>query len=122
MKFEDYPEEDTEKVTSDQGEDEDLNQEEDEEEEEGENEHFVPTGTAYGQLSVFKEYLEYLVKMDKSIVQCTVCGKKLKGGIAQATRHVESMHFPGTFCYKCGSCDKEFGNYSSWQHHSRRKH
>ena len=27
MKFEDYPEEDTEKVTSDQGEDEDLNQE-----------------------------------------------------------------------------------------------
>ena len=87
-------------------------------EEEEEEDSFVPSGSAYGQLSAFTKYT---VKMG-NIVQCNVCGKKIKGGVSPILKHVEAAHFPDTYCYKCGSCDKEFGNYASWDSHRRRKH
>ena len=94
-------------------------EEEEEDEEEGEGEFFVPSGTTSGQLSAFTEYT---VKKDKNIVQCTVCGQKFKGSLSKALRHVEAIHFPWSYSYKCSMCDKEFGNYNSFHSHCRRKH
>ena len=87
-------------------------------EEEEEEDFFVPSGSASGQLSAF---IKYTVNMGKNIVKCTVCEKKLTGN-STALRHVEAIHFPGTYSYQCGSCDQEFCNFNSWAHHRSRPH
>ena len=66
-------------------------------------------------------FIKYTVNMGKNIVKCTVCEKKLTGN-STALRHVEAIHFPGTYSYQCGSCGQEFGNFNSWAYHRSSHH
>ena len=54
-------------------------------------------------------------------IQCNLCGKISSDG-AHSFRHVESLHFPGSFEYECDQCDEKFNTKSKWATHRSKVH
>ena len=52
---------------------------------------------------------------------CTICGKS-NSQKSNVLSHVESAHFPGTFRYTCGYCQKEMKTKNALNIHIRREH
>ena len=53
--------------------------------------------------------------------QCNLCGKISRDG-TNSYRHVESIHFQGSFEYECDKCDEKFDTKSKWDKHRSRVH
>ena len=68
-------------------------------------------------------FQQYFVKVGGSERNCNVagCGKKFTDGYS-AVNHVESVHFPGKFLYRCSKCHQDLKSWSRLYEHGRRKH
>ena len=53
--------------------------------------------------------------------QCHMCGK-ISRGKSEAWRHVESIHFPGSYEHECDQCGEKFETNTKWRHHRTRVH
>jgi len=61
-------------------------------------------GSNQGSKAMLQQYIEKVKEGDsKGKYQCTICGK-MNGQKIHTMNHVESIHFPGTFEYKCKYC------------------
>merc|ERR1719430_3090763 len=49
-------------------------------------------------------------------IQCILCGKISRDAI-NSFRHVEAIHFSGSFVYDCDQCDAKFDTKSKWASH-----
>ena len=57
---------------------------------------------------MFDQYMEKSLLQDgRPCFKCTLCGKQNLQKI-NVRNHVESVHFPGHFSYKCDGCGKTF--------------
>jgi len=63
-----------------------------------------------------KQLYEYIVKDGPQSHRCTVCGKvgKDRGNLR---KHVENIHFPGSFTYTCKYCQQTFTSRTHLNHH-----
>jgi len=63
-----------------------------------------------------KQLYEYIVKDGPQLHRCTVCGKvgKDRGNLR---KHVENIHFPGSFTYTCKYCQQTFTSRTHLNHH-----
>ena len=68
-----------------------------------------------------KQLYEYIVKDGPQIHRCTVCGKisKDRGNLR---KHVENIHFPGSFTYSCKYCQETFTSRTHLNHHVTNVH
>ena len=68
-------------------------------------------------------FQQYLVKVGDRKFKCIVagCGKKFMGGYS-ALNHVENIHFPGKFLYRCSKCHQDLKSWMSFYNHGRSKH
>jgi len=66
---------------------------------------------------------QYLAEVGGNKFKCNVdgCGKKIPRG-GHAEDHVESIHFPGKFLYRCSKCDQDLKSWQSFRSHGRYKH
>ena len=53
--------------------------------------------------------------------QCNLCGK-ISDHRGHSFRHVESIHFPGSFEYEFDQCDEKFDTKNKWAQHRSRVH
>ena len=53
--------------------------------------------------------------------QCNLCGK-ISRDRTTSFRHVEALHFPGSFEYECDQCDEKFDTNDKWRKHRSRVH
>ena len=53
---------------------------------------------------------------NKGRFQCHLCGK-ISRDRGNATSHVESIHFPGSYEYQCDQCGEKFGTKNKWAQH-----
>ena len=71
------------------------------------------------------DFLAYIVKVsegpDKGKFVCTICGKTNSQKI-HTQNHVESIHFPGTFEYKCRHCGLIFNGRNKLYMHVNQAH
>merc|ERR1719220_1913388 len=63
-----------------------------------------------------KQLYDYIVKDGPQLHRCTVCGKvgKDRGNLR---KHVENIHFPGSFTYSCKYCQETFTSRTHLNHH-----
>jgi len=68
-----------------------------------------------------KQLYEYIVKDGPQMHRCTVCGKvgKDRGNLR---KHVENIHFPGSFTYSCKYCQETFTSRTHLNHHVTNLH
>ena len=63
-----------------------------------------------GNRDMLQQYIEKVAEGDskgKYHYQCTICGK-MNGQKIHTENHIESIHFPGSFEYKCKYCAMTF--------------
>ena len=53
--------------------------------------------------------------------QCMLCGK-ISNKRGNSLIHVEAIHFPGRYEYKCDQCDEKFDAKSKWAQHRSKVH
>ena len=53
--------------------------------------------------------------------QCNLCGK-MSSKRRDSVRHVENIHFPGSYQYQCDHCDEKFDTNDKWRKHRSRVH
>ena len=53
--------------------------------------------------------------------QCNLCGK-ISSKRRDSVRHVENIHFPGSYQYQCDHCDEKFDTNDKWRKHRSRVH
>ena len=58
---------------------------------------------------------------NKGKFQCSLCGKII-GTKWVAFRHVENIHFPGSYEYECDQCSEKFDTKDKLKHHRSRVH
>jgi len=68
-----------------------------------------------------KQLYEYIVKDGPQMHRCTVCGKvgRDRGNLR---KHVENIHFPGSFTYSCKYCQETFTSRTHLNHHVTNLH
>ena len=68
---------------------------------------------------------QYIAKVEegssKGKYQCTICGK-MNGQKIHTMNHIESIHFPGTFEYKCKYCAMIFNTRNMMYMHINKIH
>ena len=88
-------------------------------------EHFKDAGTTRTQNNDFQDFRSYTIKICGGEyvgkVKCTVCGRFLSCS-RSAARHVEDIHFPGTYKYQCDQCDQVFEIKSKLDSHRSKNH
>ena len=57
----------------------------------------------------------------KIIQICILCGKSSTDR-GNMRKHVENIHFPGTFTYPCNVCNKVFNTRNNLNHHKSKYH
>ena len=65
--------------------------------------------------------LKYLKREDGAAFVCTLCGKSFSQR-GNALNHVESVHFPTLFEYRCSHCGIKKNNYNSLNVHISTAH
>ena len=89
------------------GEYEDYGQYGDSSYDEGQYSHsVVPADGGKGTLN-FSQYIQKLPENGPKAQQCTICGKGFSD-LSSALKHVENIHFPGSFIYSCKFCGEQF--------------
>ena len=77
----------------------------------------------------FAHYLEHVGPQPSKGLKCTkpskgfkciICGKILAGNKAEGRRHVEAVHFPGTYLYECEFCGKKLNSEKQFSNHRSR--
>ena len=53
--------------------------------------------------------------------QCNLCGK-ISSKRSGSFRHVDAIHFPGSYEYQCDQCDRKFDTNVKWRKHRSRVH
>ena len=53
--------------------------------------------------------------------QCNLCGK-ISSKRSGSFRHVDAIHFPGSYEYQCDQCDRKFDTNNKWRHHRSSVH
>ena len=65
---------------------------------------------------------EYIYKMPiTGIFKCKMCGK-INRDKSNIRKHVESIHFPGTYLYTCKHCGEVLSTKSMLHNHIAMKH
>ena len=60
-------------------------------------------------------------KLQPGGVKCTICGK-ISATSSNLKKHVENIHFPGSYVYKCDHCKEEFSTRNMYFLHMYRVH
>ena len=58
---------------------------------------------------------------NEGMFQCSLCGKISKDR-SNVIRHVESIHFPGSYEYECDQCGEKFDTKAKLGNHRSRVH
>ena len=64
----------------------------------------------------------HVQKIGDKLFKCNICKKSFKGSKTSAVRHVEAIHFPGTYEYECDLCGEKLNSkrslhkYKSYRH------
>ena len=53
--------------------------------------------------------------------QCNLCGK-ISNDKTRSLNHMENIHFPGSYEYKCDQCGEKFDTKCKWATHRSRVH
>ena len=53
---------------------------------------------------------------------CNLCNNFMHKGKMNARNHVEAVHFPGTFSYKCPECGKVLSSNNAFYKHMCKYH
>ena len=64
---------------------------------------------------------DYFTKDQSGMYSCTLCGKQTKDR-SNMKKHIENIHFPGSFSYQCKYCDKVFTTRNNLNHHVNNLH
>ena len=66
------------------------------------------------------DFANYLEKIEVKKFKCTICEKTIRGEKSDGMRHVESIHYPGTFVYNCELCGEKFDTKNKLKKHHLR--
>ena len=66
-------------------------------------------------------YIQKLPEKGPKAQLCTICGKNFSDA-SSAIKHVENIHFPGTFSYSCRFCNENFTKKNSMYKHISKFH
>ena len=61
-------------------------------------------------------YSSKITEGDIRKYRCNLCGK-ISRDKTTSFRHVEDIHFPGSFEYQCDQCDQKFDTKTKWYGH-----
>ena len=76
----------------------------------------------FNSFSDAKVFYQYIVQSSGSKQwECTVCGKE-GNDRGNLRKHVENIHFPGTFSYSCKYCCETLSSRTALNHHITLKH
>ena len=67
------------------------------------------------------DFSSYAVQNAESQWVCSICGKTTAQK-ANLSKHIENIHFPGSFSYNCSLCDQTFSNKNSYYKHKNKYH
>ena len=67
------------------------------------------------------DFSSYAVQNAESQWVCSICGKTTAQK-ANLFKHIENIHFPGSFSYNCSLCDMTFSNKNSYYKHKNKYH
>ena len=63
------------------------------------------------------DFAYYLEHVGPRQFKCTICEKTIQGKKSDGMRHVEAIHYPGTFQYECEYCRKKLNSKSQLANH-----
>jgi len=66
-------------------------------------------------------FSSYIDRGDGSKFRCTLCGKEFKES-GTVNKHIENIHFPGTYTYYCKFCPESFGTRNNLYKHISKNH
>jgi len=79
-------------------------------------------GSSQGSKTMLQQYIAKVEEgASKGKYQCTICGK-MSGQKIHTMNHIESIHFPGTFEYKCKYCAMIFNGRNMMYMHINKIH
>ena len=67
-----------------------------------------------------QDFDQYISTGENGSLYCGIC-KRSKHPFS-IKKHIEAVHFPNTFSYRCQECLLVLGSYVAWENHKRRKH
>ena len=62
------------------------------------------------------DFSEFALMNSESQWQCSICGKQTSQK-SNLLKHIENIHYPGTYSYTCHVCNKIFQNKNSFYKH-----
>ena len=88
----------------------------------GHDQHRMQNSGEDGVGSDLRAYSKKLFEGEnEGMFQCSLCGKISKDR-SNVIRHVESIHFPGSYEYECDQCGEKFDTKAKLGNHRSRVH
>ena len=72
-----------------------------------------------------QDFDQYISTGENGSLYCGICKRSKQEMNLQKMnlkKHIEAVHFPNTFSYRCQDCLLVLGSYKAWENHKKRKH